>query len=96
MNCLAQERRVLQAAHSRARAELIAQLQALSAKGRLEHITWDDLHSLAFFPTSFTKRDDQTFEQLDAGTRKRLLDKMAARRKGAWKTPYEPLSDQYE
>ena len=52
---LAQERRVLQSAHSRARAELIAELQDLPAKERLEHVAWDDLHSLAFYPVSFVK-----------------------------------------
>lgn len=52
---LAQERQVLQAAHSRAHAEMIAALQGLPAKERLEHIAWDDFHSLAFYPASFAK-----------------------------------------
>jgi hypothetical protein len=86
---LDQERRVLQAAHSRAHAEMTATLQGLPAKERLEHIAWDDFHSLAFYPASFAKVDSQTLEQLDAGTRKRLVDKIAARRKGAWKKLYE-------
>ena len=86
---LAQERRVLQAAHSRAHAEMTAALEGLPAKERLEHMAWDDLHSLAFFPASFAKVDRQTLEQLDAGTRKRLLDKAAARRNGVWKKLYE-------
>jgi len=91
---LAQERRVLQAAHSRAHAELIAQLQEVPAKERLEHIAWDDLHSLAFYPASFAKVERRTLEQLDAGSRKRLVDKIAARRKGAWKVLYEQLAEQ--
>jgi len=82
---LDEERHVLQAAHSQSRAVLISQLSGLPAKDRLEHIAWDDLHSLAFYPASFAKVDRQSFDQLDDGTRKRLLDKLAARRKGAWK-----------
>jgi hypothetical protein len=89
---LAQERRVLQAAHTRARAEITAQLQELPTKDRLEHMAWDDLHSLAFYPASFAKVDRRTLEQLDAGTRKRLLEKAAARRKGAWKKLYEQFT----
>src|ERR1039458_527089 len=89
---LDQERRVLQAAHSRAHAETTAALQGLPAKDRLEHIAWDDFHSLAFYPASFAKVEGQTLEQLDAGTRKRLVDKIAARRKGAWKRLYEQLA----
>jgi len=89
---LAQERRVLQTAHNRARAEITIQLQQLPTKERLEHMTWDDFHSLAFYPANFAKIDRQTFEHLDAGTRKRLMDKMAARRKGAWKKLYEQLT----
>lgn len=89
---LAQERRVLQAAHSRAHAEMTAALQGLPAKERLEHIAWDDFHSLAFYPASFAKVERQTLEQLDAGTRKRLVDKIAARRKGAWKKLYEQFT----
>ena len=42
---------------------------------------------------SFTKIDRQTFEHLDGGTRKRLMDKTAARRKGAWKKLYEQLAE---
>jgi hypothetical protein len=90
---LAQERRVLQAAHSRARAGLIAQLQELPVNERLKHIAWDDFHSLAFYPASFAKVDRETLEQLDAGTRQRLVDKIAARRKGAWEKLYEHLSN---
>ena len=90
---LAQERRLLQAAHNRARAEITAQLQELPTKQRLEHMAWDDFHSLAFYPASFTKIDRQTFEHLDASTRKRLMDKIAARRKGAWKKLYEQLTE---
>lgn len=89
---LAQERRVLQVAHSQSRAGLLAQLQELPAKERLEHMAWDDFHSLAFYPASFARLDRQTFEQLDAGTRKRLMDKMAARQKGAWKKLYEQFT----
>ena len=88
---LDQERHVLQAAHSQSRAALTAQLQALPVKERLEHLAWDDLHSLAFYPASLAKVDRQAFEQLDAGTRRRLLDKLAARRKGAWKKLYDQL-----
>jgi hypothetical protein len=80
------------AAHSRSRAELLAQLQELPAKERLEHVAWDDFHPLAFFPASFAKLDNQTFEQLDAGTRKRLMEKLAARRKGAWEKLCEQLT----
>lgn len=90
---LTQEHRVLQAAHSQSRAELIAQLLELPAKERLEHVAWDDFHSLAFFPASFAKVDGPTLQQLDGGTRKRLLDKMAARRKGAWKRLYGQLNN---
>lgn len=89
---LDQERRALQEAHSQSREALTAGLQELPAKERLEHIAWDDFHSLAFYPASFAKVDKQTFEQLDAGTRRRLLDKMAARRKGAWKKLYEQIN----
>ena len=80
---------MLQSAHSRARAELIAELQDLPAKERLEHVAWDDLHSLAFYPASFAKVERQTLEQLDGGSRKRLMDKMAARHKGGWRKLYE-------
>jgi hypothetical protein len=91
---LDQERRVLQVAHSRAHAETTAALQGLPAKERLEHIAWDDFHSLAFYPASFAKVEGKTLEQLDAGTRKRLVDKIAARRKGPWKSLYEQLARQ--
>jgi len=89
---LDQERRVLQAANSRVRAEIIAALQELPAKERLEHVAWDDFHSLEFFPASFAKVDSQTLKQLDSGTQKRLMDKMAARRKGVWKKLYEQFT----
>ena len=64
-------------------------MDGLPIKERLEHMAWDDFHSLAFFPAKFAKVDTQTIEQLDAGTRKRLLEKMAARQKGVWKKLYE-------
>jgi len=55
---------------------------------------WSTLHGTIFIrwrfcPASFAKVDRQTLEQLDAGTRKRLLDKAAVRGKGAWKRLYE-------
>jgi hypothetical protein len=92
-NRLAQERRLLQAAHSRARVELTSQLQDLPIKERLEHMAWDDFHSLTFYPASYAKFDRRAFEQLDVGTRKRLIDKIAARRKGVWKKLYERLTE---
>jgi hypothetical protein len=88
---LAQERQVLKAAHNLSRMEIIRQLQELPPKERLEHLAWDDSHLLSFFPDTFAYEDKETFEQLDAGTRKRLLDKMAARRTGAWKRLYARL-----
>ena len=59
---LDQERRALQDAHSQSREALTTVLQELPARARLEHLAWDDVHSLAFYPVSFAKVDRQTLE----------------------------------
>jgi hypothetical protein len=81
---LTAERAVLQEAHRRARQNLVDELSELPVKERLEHIAWDDFHSLAFYPSSFADVTQKDFAELDVDTRQRLLDKMAARHKGAW------------
>ena len=87
------ERRIIQVAHSRAHAEIVALLEKLLAKERLEHLAWDDFHPLAFFPDRFAKVDKHSFDRLDAGTQRRLLNKLAIRRKGAWKHLHKQLSN---
>ena len=89
---LADERRVLQEAHSRARNELITKLRKLSPKEQLEHVAWDDFHPLAFYPASFANASSRVLQQLDKETRSRLLDKTASRRKGAWKDLFAQLA----
>jgi hypothetical protein len=81
---LAAERLVLQDAHRRARQDLVDEVHRLPVKQRLEHIAWDDFHSLVFYPSSFADVTREQLAELDMDTRQRLLDKMAARHKGAW------------
>jgi len=90
---LTQERRILQEAHNHARNDLIVQLRGLSPKERLEHIAWDDFHPLVFYPVVFADIDNRVLQQLDKETRERLFEKLAIRRKGAWKNLLAQLVD---
>ncbi|HEX3626632.1 MAG TPA: hypothetical protein VH280_14550 [Verrucomicrobiae bacterium] len=86
---IAHEHRVMQEAHNHARNDLIVQLRNLSPKKRLEHIAWDDVHSLVYYPASFADVDNQVLQQLDKETRERLLGKLALRRMGPWKNLFK-------
>jgi len=88
---LAAERLHLQAAHSRARHALVEELKGLPVKNRLEHIAWDDFHCLAYYPSAVTNVTREEFSELDGETRQKLLDKLAARHKGAWLRTFRRL-----
>jgi len=79
-----QEAITLQKAKAQARQELLAQLDKLPAKERLEHIAWDDEHDLTFYPENYADVTPTEFNSLDEISHERLISKIKARHKGCW------------
>ncbi len=74
----------LQKAKAQARQELIAELDKLPIKERLEHIAWDDEHDLTFYPENYADVTRTEFNSLDEISLERLLSKLKSRHKGSW------------
>ena len=81
---LQQEAIALQKAKAQARQELLAQLDKLPTKERLEHIAWDDEHDLTFYPENYADVMPTEFNSLDEISRERLVSKLKSRHKGCW------------
>jgi hypothetical protein len=79
-----QELTTLQKAKAQARQELLAQLDKLPTKERLEHIAWDDEHDLTFYPENYADVTPIEFNSLDEISHERLISKLKSRHKGCW------------
>jgi hypothetical protein len=81
---LHQESLLIQSARAQARQELIAKLDKLTSKERLEHIAWDDEHDLTFYPENYAEVTRVEIDSLDMISRERLISKIEQRHKGPW------------
>jgi hypothetical protein len=91
------EQAEVQHAEALAREKLLAELRALPAKERLEHIAWDDSRALTYYPSDLADCTVEDIEQLDPVTRARFTAKLRERKKGPWqkltkKLRLEPVS----
>jgi hypothetical protein len=78
------ETTMLQKAKAQVRQELLAQLDKLQTKERLEHIAWDDEHDLTFYPENYADVTLAEFNSLDEISHERLISKLKSRHKGCW------------
>jgi hypothetical protein len=92
---IAVEHRTVQAGISSARKQLLDKLRELSLCERIEHIAWDNLHPLNFYPIELAKGSLQEMCQVDAITLKRLASKAMARKRGPWRTWVGELRREY-
>ena len=81
---LHQESLLIQRARAQARQELIAKLDKLTNKERLEHIAWDDEHDLTFYPENYAEVTPVEIDSLDVISHERLMSKIEQRHKGSW------------
>ena len=79
------ERRAVHAAVVAFRRQLLAELGALPVRERIEHLAWDDSHSLAFYPAELADGSIRDISQTDHVSLKRLILKAASRRTGPWR-----------
>jgi hypothetical protein len=82
---LAPYRDQVQKAVSSARADLVAEVGALSAKQRLEHLAWDDRHPLSFYPVEIADCVTAVWSDLDQETRNVFLNRVKSIPRGPWK-----------
>lgn len=75
----------LQIAASTARKHLLQELRELSLRERIEHIAWDEVHPLSFYPTDLVVGTLEKICEADTVSLRRLIDKSALRRHGAWR-----------
>ena len=83
---IACEHRTVQAGISSARKQLLEKLDSLSLRERIEHLAWDNLHPLNFYPIELAKGSIQEMCQVDAVSLRRLALKAMARKRGPWRT----------
>jgi hypothetical protein len=81
---LTAEQAEVQHAKASAREKLFAELRTLPVRDRLEHIAWDDAHTLACYPADLAVCNAEDVEQLDPVTKERLVAKLRERKKGPW------------
>jgi hypothetical protein len=82
---LAPYRARTQKAVSSARADLIAEVEALSAKQRIEHLAWDDRHPLYFYPVEIAESITAVWSDLDRETRNAFMNRVKSITRGPWK-----------
>lgn len=85
------ERHEIQIATASARSHLLQSLTGLTGKERLEHLAWDDVHPLNYFPKEFAQVSVGDIQLLALPTKERLLAKLKAQRKGVWRKLYVML-----
>jgi hypothetical protein len=78
------EQAEVQHAKASARERLLAELQALPVKDRLEHIAWDDSRTLACYSANLAVCTAEDVEKLDPVTKARFTTKLRERKKGPW------------
>jgi hypothetical protein len=74
----------MQRAESEARQMLLNELAALPMDKRLEHLAWDDLHDLVYFPAALFETTATVLQNLHPATLERVLEKVSARKQGSW------------
>jgi hypothetical protein len=82
---IATSRGRIQQATSAARDTLIANLRALPAKDRLEHLAWDQQKPLPYYPVDLASDVEEAWASLDDATRQRLLERARAVPRGPWR-----------
>jgi hypothetical protein len=75
---------IIQKAKAEARELLVSELSGISERERLEHLAWDDEHTLEYFPDQFATFAKAILDSLDAQTKQRLIEKIDGRKSGVW------------
>lgn len=79
------QRQQLSAARAKVRNQFLEEMAQLDVKMRLEHLAWDDIRDLSFYPGNFADVKSEAVLALDAETQTRLITKLQNRPSGPWR-----------